>query len=144
VGILDEGADEAAEAAKWYESQRPGLGAAFEHAVDAALDLLEEDLVPLTIMPRDSGQRGAKRLILKRFPYDVVVYERGRRVGRGRACSSVSASWLLARSPTQLVGRAGAPRTAGTAEHHLTLARSQPSFKLVDLVSQMGGSSCFC
>ncbi len=69
VRILDEAAEEAAEAARWYESQRPGLGAEFEHAVDAALDLLEEDVVPLTVMPEGSGQRGAKRLILKRFPY---------------------------------------------------------------------------
>jgi toxin ParE1/3/4 len=77
VRILDEAAEEASEAAKWYESQRPGLGAEFERAVDAALDLLEEDLVPLTAMPGSSGQRGATRLILKRFPYDVVVYESG-------------------------------------------------------------------
>jgi len=75
--ILDEAAAEAAEAAGWYESQRPGLGAEFERAVEAALDLLEEELVPLTALGGVSGQRGAKRLILKRFPYDVVVYERG-------------------------------------------------------------------
>ena len=29
-------ADEAAEAAAWYEKERPGLGADFEHAIDAA------------------------------------------------------------------------------------------------------------
>jgi toxin ParE1/3/4 len=45
--------------------------------VEAALDLLEEEMVPLTVMPGVLGQRGAKRLILKRFPYDIVVYERG-------------------------------------------------------------------
>jgi toxin ParE1/3/4 len=59
VRILDEAAEEAAAAAKWYESQRLGLGAEFEHAVDAALDLLEEEIVPLTAMPGSSGQRGA-------------------------------------------------------------------------------------
>jgi hypothetical protein len=41
--------------------------------VDAALDLLEEEIVPLTAMPGVAGRRGAKRLILRRFPYDVVV-----------------------------------------------------------------------
>ena len=75
--ILAAAAEEAAEAAAWYEMQRPGLGAEFERAVDAALDLLEEEIVPLTPVPGAAGKRGATRLILKRFPYDVVVRERG-------------------------------------------------------------------
>jgi toxin ParE1/3/4 len=75
VRILEEAAEEAAEAAAWYELQRPGLGAQFEHAVDAALDLLEEEIIPLAALPGVAGERGAKRLILKRFPYDVVVSE---------------------------------------------------------------------
>jgi hypothetical protein len=40
--------EEAAEAAAWYEAQRPGLGADFQQAVDAALDLLEAEAVPLS------------------------------------------------------------------------------------------------
>lgn len=40
-------ADEAAEAAVWYEKERPGLGVEFGHAIDAALDLLEEAIVPV-------------------------------------------------------------------------------------------------
>jgi len=68
-------ADEAAEAAAWYERQRPGLGADFEQAVDAALDLLEQDIVPLTAMPGQAGIRGVKRLLLRRFTYAVIVYE---------------------------------------------------------------------
>lgn len=75
--ILAAAAEEAAEAAAWYEMQRPGLGAEFERAVNAALDLLEEEIVPLASVPGTAGERGAKRLILKRFPYDVVVRERG-------------------------------------------------------------------
>ena len=75
--ILAAAAEEAAEAAAWYEMQRPGLGAEFERALDAALDLLEEEIVPLTSVPGAAGKRGARRLILKRFPYDVVVRERG-------------------------------------------------------------------
>ncbi len=77
VRILDAAAEEAAEGAAWYERQRPGLGAQFQSAVDAALDLLEEEIVPLTVMPGRAGARGAKRLILRRFPYDVVVRELG-------------------------------------------------------------------
>ncbi len=74
--IHEAATDEAAEAAAWYEKERPGLGAEFEHAVDAALDLLEEDIVPLASMPGAAGKRGVKRLILRRFPYSVIVLER--------------------------------------------------------------------
>ena len=75
VRILEEAADEAIEAAAWYEEQRPGLGIEFAEAFQAALDLLEEDVVPLSNMPGNAGRAGAKRLILSRFPYDVVVRE---------------------------------------------------------------------
>ena len=66
----------AAEAAARYQKERPGLGTEFERAVDAALDLLEQEIVPLTSMPGVAGARGVKRLILRRFPYAVVVRER--------------------------------------------------------------------
>lgn len=77
VRILAVAAEEAAEAAEWYERQRPGLGADFSRAIDAALDLLQDDIVPLTPVSGASAARGAKRLVLKRFPYDVVVRESG-------------------------------------------------------------------
>ena len=76
VRVLAEAADEAAEAAAWYESERPGLGAEFESALESALDLLEQDIVPLATLPGGAGKRGAKRLILRRFPYSIVVRER--------------------------------------------------------------------
>lgn len=59
----------------WYELQRPGLGKEFDAAVQAALDLLEQGIVPLTPMPGAAGERGAMRLMLKRFPYDIVVFD---------------------------------------------------------------------
>ena len=52
--------EEAAEAAAWYEKERIGLGSEFERALDAALDLLEQDIVPLTPAPGISGSRGVK------------------------------------------------------------------------------------
>ena len=64
--IHEAATDEAAEAAAWYEIERPGFGTEFEHAVDAALDLLEEDIVPLMSMPGAAGRRGVKRLITDR------------------------------------------------------------------------------
>jgi len=48
--------------------------------VDAALDLLEAEIVPLTAVPGAAGKRGAKRLLLRRFPYAVIVSERGTEV----------------------------------------------------------------
>mgnify|MGYP001592492053 CR=1 FL=1 len=54
IRVLDAAADEAAEAAARYEMQQPGLGTDFERAVDAALDLLEEEFVPLVSMPSAS------------------------------------------------------------------------------------------
>lgn len=75
VRILDEAAEEAVEAAAWYDNEHAGLGQEFSQVIDAAIDLLEDDIVPLTSMPGAAGLRGAKRLVLKRFPYDIVVRE---------------------------------------------------------------------
>lgn len=47
IRILEQAAEEAIEAAAWYEQERPGLGIEFNHAINAALDLLEQDIVPL-------------------------------------------------------------------------------------------------
>ena len=63
VRILEEAADEAIEAAAWYEEQRAGLGVEFVQAFHPALDLLEEEIVPLSTMPGEAGRYGAKRLI---------------------------------------------------------------------------------
>lgn len=76
VRILEEAAEEVAAAADWYDRERPGLGTEFFEAVESAIDLIEEDILPLSPLPGKSGAIGAKRLILKRFPYDIVVIER--------------------------------------------------------------------
>ena len=47
VRIHAAAAEEAAEAAAWYDKERPGLGADFERAIDSALDLLEQSIIPL-------------------------------------------------------------------------------------------------
>lgn len=75
VRIHAAAAEEAAEAAAWYESERPGLGTDFENAINAALDVLEQEVVPLTSLLGVSGAHGVKRLLLRRFPYSVVVRE---------------------------------------------------------------------
>jgi len=75
VRIHAAAAEEVAEAAAWYEQERPGLGADLERAVDAALDLLEEEIVPLVSIPGAAATHGVKRLLLRRFPYAVIVRE---------------------------------------------------------------------
>jgi len=75
VRILEEASQEAIEAAAWYESEQAGLGAEFSAAVDAAIDVIEENFIPLSPLPKEAGDTGAKRLILERFPYDIVAIE---------------------------------------------------------------------
>jgi toxin ParE1/3/4 len=76
VRILEAAVQEAEAAAAWYEKGRVGLGAEFAAAIDAALDLIEEGVVPLSPLPGTAGAEGARRLILRRFPYDMVVIDR--------------------------------------------------------------------
>ena len=68
--------EEAADAAGWYESERRGLGSDFEFALNAAIDVIEQDIVPLVPVRGAAGKLGVKRLVLRRFPYSVVVVER--------------------------------------------------------------------
>lgn len=74
--IHEAAAEEAAEAAAWYETERPGLGADCEKAVNAAFDVQEQDIVPLTNVPGVAGTREVKRLLLRRFPYAIVIQQR--------------------------------------------------------------------
>ena len=75
VRILEEASQEAIEAAAWYEYEQAGLGAEFFAAIDAAIDVIEENFIPLSPLPEEAGDTGAKRLILDRFPYDIVAIE---------------------------------------------------------------------
>ena len=65
-------ANEAARAKQWYDSVRPGLGVEFESAINAALDILEMDPIPSVPAQGAAAGRGVRRIVLKRFPYDVV------------------------------------------------------------------------
>ena len=66
VRILEEASQEAIEAAAWYEYEQPGLGAEFFAAVDAAIDVIEENFIPSSPLPEEPGDTGARRLILER------------------------------------------------------------------------------
>jgi len=75
VSLLEQATREAVEAAAWYERQRAGLGRDFAAALEAVLDLIEEGVIPLGPMPGATGATGARRIMLRRFPYDVVVHQ---------------------------------------------------------------------
>ena len=61
--------DELAEAVRWYESRRAGLGGEFFDAVVATVSLIETNPeIGTTISP--DGQ--TRRVLVARFPYQVV------------------------------------------------------------------------
>ncbi len=47
----------------------------FQQAIDAMLDHPEDEIVPLASVPGIAGKREVKRLILKRFPFSVIIRE---------------------------------------------------------------------
>lgn len=75
IEILTEAVEEAEQAITWYENQRPGLGAQFAAALESALDLLATDPIPCVPVQGKAARLGVRRLILKRFPYDVVFIQ---------------------------------------------------------------------
>jgi hypothetical protein len=51
-----------------------------QRALDAGLDLLEQRTVPGVPMPGALGEAGVKRLVLRRFPYDIVSFPKATRL----------------------------------------------------------------
>lgn len=76
IEILEEALEEASKAAVWYEKECAGLGYDFFETLESAFDAIEYKLLPLSPMPDKMNVLGVKRLILKRFPFDIVVLER--------------------------------------------------------------------
>lgn len=72
VRLLESAAAEAAEAAAWYESQRQGLGIDFREEFRVALDMLRQEPLPGRPWPGRLGERGVKRIAMKRFPFFLV------------------------------------------------------------------------
>jgi plasmid stabilization system protein ParE len=67
--------EELAEAVKWYETQREGLGEDFLYAVVATLSLLETHKKAGASVGNDPMTR---RLLVGRFPYQVIYRLRAR------------------------------------------------------------------
>ncbi len=70
--LLSEADDEAAEAARWYESQRPGLGDAFLDELARAYQLIEHQPRAFQSIARPPGGREVRRYVLRRFPYRII------------------------------------------------------------------------
>lgn len=73
--FLSEAEADALEAARWYNSQRAGMGDKFLAAVDSALKAIEKDPFTLAQIDRPRTNREIRRHRLKQFPY-CVIYER--------------------------------------------------------------------
>ena len=76
VRIHTAAADEAVAAAAWYEAERRGLGAEFENAISAALDLLEQAGVAIT-PGIDFGEYRASEHVRFAYTRSVAVLEEG-------------------------------------------------------------------
>ena len=75
VKIGKEAAEEFQEAAAWYEGEQEGLGERFIDAFEHALQLLAEESPPLTPVGGEAGSKGARKLILHKFPFSLIVHE---------------------------------------------------------------------
>jgi plasmid stabilization system protein ParE len=62
---------ELTEAVRWYELQRPGLGAEFLDTVNDVLELIEQNPAIGSPLPRVASGR-MRRMLVRRFPYHVV------------------------------------------------------------------------
>ena len=73
--IEPEAAAELEAAAVWYDHQRPGLGAEFLEAVDAALDRIVRWPHAAPRVPGVSADVPARKAPVTRFPYHVAYLE---------------------------------------------------------------------
>lgn len=75
VALLRAAQDDIRRAARFYEDRADGLGAEFIAEVEHALDLLTQNPQLGTVL-----RRGARRLLVRRFPYLVIYREETARV----------------------------------------------------------------
>jgi len=68
---------ELAEAVRWYEQQRPALGGEFLDAVARALERVARKPDATTSVAGVRAEIGARRFLLRRFPYSIVLLDRG-------------------------------------------------------------------
>lgn len=72
--------DELTDAASWYESKQPGLGIALLDLIDKTVERLCSGVLPSSPVPRVPKAKGARRVLLRRFPFSIVFYEREKEI----------------------------------------------------------------
>jgi toxin ParE1/3/4 len=68
--------DELADAALWYEARQLGLGISLLDLIDEAVERLLAGVLPSNPEPGVARAKGARRVLLERFPYSIVFYDR--------------------------------------------------------------------
>ena len=66
LSVNPQAEEEAQKAARWYEDESQGLGAAFIELTEQALTVISENPLRFPLVYRD-----VRRALLKRFPYGV-------------------------------------------------------------------------
>lgn len=125
-------------AAKWYETQREGLG-------DAFLEAIDRTVIAIVTRPRAfalwRGSRAARLAVVKRFPYVIIFTIRNAETGaRPRLRSHATPSWLLEEAALAMAFRSrrrdGQPGWA-LAKAALTIAAGQNAAR-VGFVKHLG------
>lgn len=74
--VLPEAQGDAIEAANWYEDRQPSLGDEFLTEVAGALDRIRQGPQSLSPLEHYTGTHDVCRLLLKRFPFAMIVLRR--------------------------------------------------------------------
>ena len=74
--VLPEAQGDAIEAAIWYDDRQASLGTEFLAVVHQAFQLIQSDSGSLSKLETYQGPHDVRRLLLKRFPYAVIVLVR--------------------------------------------------------------------
>lgn len=72
--------DELTEAATWYEAQQSGLGIALLDLIDKTLASIKSGVLPTSPIPGVEKIINARRILLRRYPYSIVLYERSEEI----------------------------------------------------------------
>lgn len=67
-------------AASWYEAKQDGLGISLLDLVDNIVDRICSGNLPSSPAPGVATNLGARRVLLRRFPYSIVFYERPKEI----------------------------------------------------------------
>jgi toxin ParE1/3/4 len=67
--------DEIVDAASWYEDRQSGLGIALLDLIDKAIETIRSGVLPTSPVPDARNVKGARRILLRRYPYSIVLHE---------------------------------------------------------------------